>query len=95
MGTYYSGARHSFKTQKHCVVFVGYQLLFESGYEHHDLCHDALGKPSQLSFQKSDKGVRCLVYTEDMVTKTNEGGLGHIRKECKVVWVYALSGKIS
>ena len=29
-----------------------------------------------------------MVYCEDMVTKTNDGGLNHMRKEHKVVWIY-------
>ena len=28
------------------------------------------------------------MYREDTVTKTNDGGLNNIKKECKVVWVY-------
>ena len=43
---------------------------------------------SQLQFKRNDQGVRCLVYTEDSVTKTNDGGLNSMHKERKIVWVY-------
>ena len=43
---------------------------------------------SQLSFRRNKTGIRCLVYQEDTVTKTNDGGLNHMRKDRKIVWVY-------
>ena len=41
-----------------------------------------------FSFKRDSTGVRCLVYIEDTTTKTNDGGLKSMRKECKIVWVY-------
>ena len=43
---------------------------------------------SQFSFERNESGERCLVYREDLTTKTNDGGLKSMRKERKVVWVY-------
>ena len=37
---------------------------------------------------------RCLVYTEDTITKTNNGGLDSMWKQCKVHWIHP-AGNIS
>ena len=42
---------------------------------------------SQFSFECNSTGLRCLVYREDSITKTNKGGLADMKKERKVVWV--------
>ena len=63
-------------------------LGLRAGDEHYALCRDSPSQSSQLSFKRNDKGVRCLVYTEDSVTKTNYGRLKHMRKDRKIVWVY-------
>ena len=76
------------------VFLLGLNLGLRAGDEHYALCRDTPTKPSQLSFKRNDKGVRCLVYTEDSVTKTNQGGIKHMRKERKVVWVYP-SGNVN
>ena len=72
------------------VLFIlGINLALHAGDEHHDLRCDALGKPSQLSFERDVKtGKRCLVYREDTVTKMNNGGIANLKKERKVVWVF-------
>ena len=70
------------------LFLVGINCGLRAGDEHHDLHRDAPGKPSQFSFQRSENGDRCVVYTEDTVTKTNDGGLKHMRKDRKVVWVH-------
>ena len=70
------------------VFLLGLNLGLRAGDEHYALRCDTPTKSFQLSFKRNDKGVRCLVYTEDSVTKTNQGGLKHMRKERKVVWVY-------
>ena len=45
-------------------------------------------KASQLQFEKDDSGVKCLVYREDFVTKTHDGGLKDRKKDRKEVWIY-------
>ena len=60
------------------LFLVGINCGLRAGDEHHDLRRDAPGKPSQFSFQRSENGDRCVVYTEDTVTKTNDGGLKHM-----------------
>ena len=42
---------------------------------------------SQVQFNFNSNGKRCLVYTEDTGTKSNDGGLGHMKINRKVVWV--------
>ena len=49
------------------------------------------GKDSQLQFKYNTKGQKCLVYTEDMVTKANDGGLTNMKSDRKIVWVYPSS----
>ena len=55
---------------------------------------DAPELGSQLSFQRNENGLRCLVYTEDCTTKTNDGGLNSMHKDRKVVWVYLSENKV-
>ena len=45
-------------------------------------------KPSQLQFQRDDCGVKCLVYREDFVTKSHDGGLKDRKNDRKEVWIY-------
>ena len=70
------------------LFLIGINCGLHAVEEHHDLHRDAPDKCSQFSFQRNEKGIRCLVYTEDTVTKMNDGGLKHIRKDRKVVWVH-------
>ena len=56
------------------LFLLGINLGLRAVHEHYDLRRDAPGKPSQLSFERSEKGQRCLVVCrEDTVTKTNSG----------------------
>ena len=72
------------------VLFVlGINLALRAGDEHYDLRRDNKTKPSQISFERDvTSAKRCLVYREDTVTKTNDGGLSNLKKERKVVWVF-------
>ena len=70
------------------LFLLGINLGLREGDEHYDLRRETKQKPSQISFERAPNGQRCLVYREDTVTKTNDGGLGSIKKERKVVWVY-------
>ena len=67
------------------LFLIGINVGLRAGDEHHDLRRHSPDKPSQLTFKMNDKGERCLVYTEDSVTKTNDGGLKSFRKDRKVV----------
>ena len=70
------------------LFLLGVNLALRAGDEHYQLHRDIPGKPSQLSFERDSRGIRCMVYCEDTGTKTNDGGLKQMRKERKVVWVY-------
>ena len=74
---------------RNTVLFLlGLNVGLRAGDEQYALRRDSAEKPSQLSFKRNGKGVRCLVYQEDSVTKTNDGGLSSMRKNRKCVWVY-------
>ena len=70
------------------LYLLGVNLALRAGDEHYCLRRDVPGQDSQLSFRRNLKGVRCLVYEEDTVTKCNDGGLNQMRKQCKIVWVH-------
>ena len=76
------------KCRNTVLFLLGMNLALRAGDENYDLRRNCQMKPSQLSFRKNSEGVKCLVYTEDITTKTNDGGLRSMGKECKVVWVY-------
>ena len=71
------------------LFLLGINLALRAGDEHYDLRRSTSDKPSQLSFERDVASrKRCLVYREDSVTKTNDGGLSNLKKERKVVWVF-------
>ena len=76
------------KLRETVLFLLGINLGLRAGYKHYSLRHDAHDKPSQLSFERSENNKRCLVYREDSVTKTNDGGIASLKKERKVVWIF-------
>ena len=77
---------HNPEILRNTVLFlIGINCSLHAGDEHHDLRRDSPNKPSQFSFERNQIGERCVVYHEDTVTKTNDAGLKHMRKEHKVV----------
>ena len=73
------------------LFLIGINIGLRAGDEYQALRRHSPFKPSQFSFQKNDKGVRCIVYTEDTVAKTHDGGLNSMRKSKKVSWIYPSS----
>ena len=74
---------------RNTVLFlIGLNVGLRAGDEHYNLRRDTVELPSQFSSRRNERGVRCLVYQEDTVTKTNDGGLNSMKKERKCVWVY-------
>ena len=76
------------KLRQTILFLIGIHCGLRAGDEHYDLRRDGLDKMSQFTFQRNSLGQRCVVYTEDTITKTNDGGLDSIRKDRKVVWIY-------
>ena len=66
------------------LFLIGLHVGLHAGDEQYSLWCDG-HIPSQIQFKRNESGVRCLVYTEDSVTKTNDGGLSSMNKERKVV----------
>ena len=80
------------KLRETVLFLLGINLALRAGDEHYDLRRNSAEKASQLSFERDqNSGKRCLVYHEDTVTKTNDGGLSNLKKERKVVWVFPSS----
>ena len=76
------------KLRSTVLFLLGIHCGLRVGDEHYALRRESIGKPSQLTFERSPNGKRCLVYREDCVTKTNDGGLNSLKKDRKEVWVY-------
>ena len=70
------------------LFLIGTHCTLRASDEHYYLCHDTPQEKSQLSFENNSNGVRCLVYREDTVSKTHDGGLKDMRSDRKEVWVY-------
>ena len=60
---------------KDTVLFLlGRQCALRASDEHYYLRHPSPSEPSQLSFELNALGVKCLVYHEDTISKTHDGG---------------------
>ena len=70
------------------LFLLGLNVTLRAIDAHYNLRRDMPTKPSQLQFEKDDCGVRCLVYREDFVTKSHDGGLKDRKNDRKIVWVY-------
>ena len=70
------------------LFLIGINFGLRAGDEHYDLRRDTVEKPSQIQFKVDSEGNRCVVYSEDSVTKTHDGGIKDMRKERKIVWVH-------
>ena len=75
------------KLRSTVLYILGVNCALRAGDEHYALRRLGGQTSSQLSFECNSLGVRCLVYREDTVTKTNRGGLRDMKKECKIVWI--------
>ena len=61
------------------LFLLGINLALRAGDEHYDLLRSTTDNPFQLTFQHDPScGKRCLVYREDSVMKTNDGGLSNL-----------------
>ena len=76
------------KLRNTVLFLLGMNCGLRAGDERYDLRRDTVRKQSQLTFERSENSKWCLVYREDSVTKTNDGGLESLKKQRKVVWVF-------
>ena len=56
--------------------------------KHYHLRRDMPYEGSQLQFRNSQDGIKCLVYQEDVVSKTHNGGINDRKSDRKEVWIY-------
>ena len=75
------------KLRSTVLYLLGVNCALQAGDEHYALRRPGGCTSSQLSFESNSLGVKCLVYKEDTVTKTNRGGLHDMKKERKIVWI--------
>ena len=69
------------KLRRTCLFLIGINCYLRASDEHYNLRHDTPTRRSQFIFRRNFLGVRCLVYEEDTVTKTNDGGLANMKHE--------------
>ena len=70
------------------LFLIGINVTLRAVEEHYNLRRPMPNEPSQLSFETDSQGVRCVVYREDRITKTHDGGLNDMKSERKEVWIY-------
>ena len=70
------------------LFLIGRQCALRASDEHYYLRRPTPTEPSQLSFELNPSGLKCLVYREDTISKTHDGGLKDMRSDRKEVWVY-------
>ena len=69
------------------LYLLGFNCALHDGDEHYGLRRPHAEIKSQLSFEQNLMNVKCLVYREDTVMKTNLGGIRDMKKERKIVWI--------
>ena len=80
MGKQCTGGDTPDKLRSTVLYILGVNCALRAGDEHYALRRPGGCTPSQLSFECNGLGVRCLVYKEDTVTKTNRGGIRDMKK---------------
>ena len=76
---------------KTVIYMVGLHCALRGGVEHNNLRRP--GCSPQIQIQRDLRGVECLVYTEDPLQKTNQGGLA-CKVKPKVVNIYPATDKM-
>ena len=76
------------KLRNTVLFLLGLNVTLRAVDEHYHLRREMPTKPSQLQFERSSDGTKCLVYREDFITKTHDGGLKDRKSDRKVVWVF-------
>ena len=79
------------KLRNTVLFLLGVNVLLRAIDEHYNLRREMVDEPSQITFEADGSGVVCLVYREDTVSKTHDGGINDMRRERKIVRVYPSS----
>ena len=69
------------------LYIVGVNCGLRAGDEHYNLQRPGGCTTSQFTFELNEHNLRCVVYREDTITKTNRGGLKDMKKTRKEVWI--------
>ena len=69
------------------LFLLGVNSALRAWDEHYCLRHPGGCTSYQITFELNELNVRCVVYHEDCVTKTNCGGLKDMKKDRKIVWI--------
>ena len=84
------GEENPTKLLKTVIYMIGMHCALRGGMEHSNLRRP--GCESQLNISVDNRGVECLVYKEDPLQKTNQGGLV-CKGRSKMVHVYPATDK--
>ena len=76
------------KLRNTVLFLLGINLLLRAVDEHYNLRRDMPYKDSQLSVRYNEFGEKCILYQEDTVTKTHDGGLSDMNRDRKEVWIF-------
>ena len=76
------------KLRNTVLFLLGMNVTLRAVDEHYNLRREMPTKDSQLQFERDPNGVCCLVYREDFITKSHDGGIKDRKNDRKVVWVY-------
>ena len=71
-----------------CYYGISMGFFLRAVSEHYNLRRWTPEKESQITFERDPNGVRCVVYREDKVSKTHDGGLKDMRRDRKEVWIH-------
>ena len=70
------------------MFLLGVNCILRASDKHYYLRRPMPDQKSQISFELSNSGVKYLVFREDSVSKTHDGGLKDMNSEQKEVWVF-------
>ena len=70
------------------LFLININVMLHAVDEHYNLQRDMPFKDSQIQVRYSDCGKKCLLYREDCITKTHDGGLANMNHDRKEVWTF-------
>ena len=74
---------------RNTVLFLlGMNITLHAVDEHYNLQREMPNKLSQIQFERDPDSIKCLVYREDAMTKTHDGGINDRKNDRKEVWIY-------